>query len=96
MQGEPLQNTWKEKDPEWRNRFFYEHRFDHPGLPKSEAVTGSDFKYIHYYELPDSSREFYDLRNDPGEISNLINSTDYHSQIKQHELMLDSLRVTAE
>lgn len=94
MQGEPLQNTWKEDDPEWRNRFFYEHRFDHPGLPKSEAVIGPDYKYIHYYELPDSSREFYDLRNDTGEIRNLINSSDYHSQIKEHELMLDSLRQT--
>ena len=94
MQGEPLQDTWKEDDPEWRDRFFYEHRFDHPGLPKSEAVIGPDFKYIHYYELPDSSREFYDLRNDPGEIRNLINSSDYHSQIKEYELMLDSLRQT--
>ena len=94
MQGEPLQNTWKKDDPEWRNRFFYEHRFDHPGLPKSEAVIGPDYKYIHYYELPDSSREFYDLRNDTGEIRNLINSSDYHSQIKEYELMLDSLRQT--
>jgi arylsulfatase A-like enzyme len=94
MQGEPLQNTWKEEDLEWRDIFFYEHRFDHPGLPKSEAVIGLDYKYINYYELPDSSREYYDLRNDPGEIRNLINSDVHFSQIEQYKRMLDSLRAS--
>jgi arylsulfatase A-like enzyme len=92
MQGEPLQNTWKEEDPEWRDRFFYEHRFQHPGLPKSEAVISPNYKYINYYELPDSSREFYDLRNDPGEVTNLINSSDYSEIITDHLNYLDSLR----
>ena len=94
MQGEPLQNTWEEKDPEWRDRFFYEHRFDHPGLPKSEAVIDPGYKYINYYELPDSSREFYDLSSDPGEIRNLINSDVHSVQIEQYKRMLDSLRLT--
>ena len=92
MQGEPLQKTWREKDPEWRDRFFYEHRFQHPGLPKSEAVISLNYKYINYYELPDSSQEFYDLRNDPGEVINLINSSDYSKIITGHLNYLDSMR----
>jgi arylsulfatase A-like enzyme len=94
MQGEALQKTWQEGKPEWRDKFFYEHRFVHPGLPKSEALISLDYKYINYYELPDSSREFYDLRNDPEEIKNLINSSEYNDRIKKYESILDSIRLT--
>lgn len=94
MQGEPLQKTWQKDKPEWRDKFFYEHRFEHPGLPKSEALISLDYKYINYYELPDSNQEFYDLRSDPKEIRNLIYSSDPGSQIEQYERMLDSIRLT--
>jgi arylsulfatase A-like enzyme len=94
MQGEALQKTWQEGKPVWRDKFFYEHRFEHPGLPKSEALISLDYKYINYYELPDSSKEFYDLRNDPEEIRNLIYSSEHNDQIKKYERMLDSLRVS--
>lgn len=94
MQGEALQKTWHTKNPEWRDKFFYEHRFEHPGLPKSEALISLDYKYIHYYELFDSSKEFYDLRNDPKEIRNLINSSETNDQIKEYEHIIDSLRLT--
>ncbi len=93
MQGEPLQKTWIRPDGKWRKEFLYEHRFVHPGLPKSEALIGLDYKYINYYEFADSSREFYDLRNDRGEVNNLINSGEYQDLIQKHVNMLDSLRV---
>jgi len=95
MQGSALQKTWQEEDPEWRDIFFYEHRFQHPGLPKSEAVISLKYKYIHYYELPDSSQEFYDLRNDQKEIHNLINSPSYRDVVGDHKKYLDSLRSIA-
>lgn len=92
MQGEPLQKTWQGKDKEWRNMFFYEHRFQHPGIPKSEAIISLDYKYIHYYELPDSSEEFYDLKIDRKETSNLINSPEYKGLVNEYTHYLDSLR----
>lgn len=92
MQGEALQQTWRGNNENWRRMFFYEHRFKHPGLPKSEAIVSLDYKYINYYELPDSSLEFYDLKKDPEEINNLINSPDYRSIIESSRKMLDSLR----
>lgn len=92
MQGEPLQKTWMKPDGHWRKMFFYEHRFHHPGLPKSEALVSIDYKYINYYELADSSREFYDLRQDRREIDNLINSVEYHDIIEDYADLLDSLR----
>jgi len=92
MQGKPLQNTWRKDDGSRRKMFFYEHRFEHPGLPKSEALVSLDYKYIHYYEFQDSCREFYDLRTDRGEINNLINSEEYQSLIDNYSDLLDSLR----
>lgn len=94
MQGESLQQIWKNPEGSWRNMFFYEHRFQHPGLQKSEALVSLDNKYIHYYELPDSNLEFFDLREDPEEIRNLINSPDYGDLIGIHKKTLDSLRAT--
>jgi len=94
MQGEPLQKTWQKTNRRWRKMFFYEHRFEHPGIPKSEAVISSDYKYIRYYELPDSNEEFYDLRRDPKEINNLIYSPEYKNIISNQKILLDSLRLT--
>ena len=93
MQGEPLQKTWISPDGKWRKEFYYEHRFVHPGLPKSEALISLDYKYINYYEFADSSREFYDLRKDRGEVDNLINSAEYQDLIMKHINTLDSLRI---
>ena len=93
MQGEPLQKTWQQNSPEWRNIFYYEHRFQHPDLPKSEAVISLDYKYINYYELPDSNREFFDLKSDPEELLNLISSPEYRDEITQFKRLMDSLRM---
>ncbi len=94
MQGEALQKTWLEEKPLWRDKFFYEHRFEHPGTSKIGSLISLVYKFINYYELPDSSKEFYDLRNDPEEVRNLINSSEYYDQIKQYELIMDSIRLT--
>ena len=93
MQGEPLQKLWQNPKPDWRKMFFYEHRFVHPGLPKSEAIISSDYKYIDYYELPDSSIEFYDLRKDPKELTNLFRVQGYENLIDNYRKLLDSLKL---
>ncbi len=93
MQGEPLQKTWEQDSREWRKMFFYEHRFQHAGLPKSEALISLDYKYINYYELPDSSQEFYNLVRDPKEIDNLIDSSEYRDIIANQKIILDSLKM---
>jgi len=94
MQGFPLQDLWRNPDKNRRNFFYYEHRFNHPGIPKSEAVISLSSKLINYYELPDSSFEFYDLVKDPYEMNNLINSLDYKDEITRFLRLLDSLRTT--
>lgn len=92
MQGRPLQTLWRKPGNNRRDFFYYEHRFKHPGLPKSEAVISLTRKIINYYELPDSSLEFYDLTKDPGEMNNLIHSTAYKVEVIKFMQMLDSLK----
>ena len=56
----------------WRNNFFYEHLFQHPGIPKSEAVRSESWKYIRWVEH--DVEQLFDLRADPNEREDLVNS----------------------
>jgi len=61
--------------PEWRNDFFYEHPIisQRTYIPSSEALVRKDYKYMYW---PDYKYEqLFDLRNDPGELEDVINST---------------------
>lgn len=77
MQGESLMPLVNGTDKEWRTDFFYEHMFDHPEIPKSEAVRNEKFKYIKYIEQHPVYEELYDLENDPYEEYNLAEKPKY-------------------
>jgi predicted component of type VI protein secretion system len=42
-----------------------------------------------WFKVPKSAEEFYDLKNDPFELNNLINQTDYLKQIINMREQLD-------
>jgi len=42
-----------------------------------------------WFQVPKNSEEFYDLKNDPFELNNLINQTDYLNQIVELREQLD-------
>jgi hypothetical protein len=42
-----------------------------------------------WFQVPKNSEEFYDLKNDPFELNNLINQTDYLNQIVDMRGQLD-------
>ncbi len=71
MQGSSLLPLTRGESPVWRQEFFYEHLFAHPGLAKSEAVRTGRWKYMRYVETQPIHEELYDLSRDPGETSNL-------------------------
>ncbi len=57
--------------PHWRTEFFYEHLFQHPHIPRSEAVRTQRWKYIRYIDIEPPYEELYDLPTDPHEEHNL-------------------------
>jgi arylsulfatase A-like enzyme len=54
--------------------YYWEHAF--PQTPTVFALRDQDFKYIYYHGVWEKD-ELYDLRNDPHEKTNLIDSPDH-------------------
>jgi arylsulfatase A-like enzyme len=77
------------KDIPWRNRIFYEYywEFAYPQTPTMHGVRTDRYKYIRYHGIWDTN-EFYDLKNDPNEMHNLIAAPELQDTIKRlnHDL----------
>lgn len=77
------------KNIPWRNRIFYEYYWEHefPQTPTMHGVRTDQYKYIRYYGVWDTN-EFYDLKSDPNELHNLIESPELQDTIKilNHDL----------
>ena len=69
MQGRSLAPLLKGEKPKWRTDFFYEHLFEHPTIPRSEALRTERWKYTRYIDY--DCEELYDLKRDPQETVNL-------------------------
>ena len=93
MQGKSLQAIIANPKANWRDNFFYEHRLPNPKIPKSESVIGLDYKYVDYYELPDSNEYFFNLKEDVYELNNLMNSKEYVQEISIYKHLLDSFKI---
>lgn len=89
VQGKSLLPLLKNQKTEWRKRFFYEHLFDHPGIPKSEGVRTTHYTYLRYIEQSPVYEELFDLKTDPHEIRNLAGSEDYREILRQMRKMCD-------
>ena len=66
-----------EVDPEWRSELVYEYywEFNYPQTPTVLALRTDRYKYIQYLGVWDTE-ELFDLRVDPTESHNLIESAD--------------------
>jgi arylsulfatase A-like enzyme len=68
MQGRPVLDRSLPR----REEFFYEHYFRSGGwIPATEGVRARDWKYTKYIDEPGDAEELFDLRKDPGELTNL-------------------------
>ena len=72
------------KQVDWRDRIFYEYywEFDYPQTPTMHGVRTDQYKLIRYHGIWDAN-EFFDLKNDPYEIHNLIADPEHQATIKQ-------------
>ncbi len=71
MQGRSLLPLLHGRASAWREDWFYEHHFKHPGIPRSEGVRTARWSYIRWIDSAPLLEELYDLRQDPLEEHNL-------------------------
>ena len=74
IQGRSLVPLVEGKPVPWRNEFFYEHYFEHPGIAKSEGIRNARWKLVRYIDRDPLVEEVYDLENDSDEEKNLMAS----------------------
>ena len=91
MQGKSLRETWKTKSPEWRNAIYYHFYEKGWGVPMHYGIRTERYKLIHFYDEIDSW-ELYDLKEDPSEMNNLIDNTDFSEIITNLKKQLAELQ----
>lgn len=95
MQGRSMMPLARGESPIWRNEYFYEHLFDHPGLAKSEAVRTERWKYIRYVETQPVYEQLFDLKRDPNETQNLAGEPAYKDVLKDLRSRYQNVRTAA-
>lgn len=72
VQGKSLVPLLRGESPAgWRTEFFYEHRFVHPRIPRSEGVRDTRHTYIRWIDRSPMVEELYDRAADPEQMRNL-------------------------
>lgn len=72
MQGQSLVPLLHGKaQPEWRSEFFYEHRFVHKAIPRSEGLRTGRFTYLRWIDRDPVVEELYDHQADCDQVHDL-------------------------
>jgi len=96
MDGKSFVPIAEGKNVPWRDKLLYEYYWErnYPQTPTIHALRTDDYKYIHYYGIWDID-ELYDLKNDPGEMKNLIFDPAHQAMAKKmNREMFDLLQET--
>ncbi|NQT11978.1 MAG: sulfatase [Planctomycetes bacterium] len=95
MQGVSLVPLLKGTTPEhWRKSIYY-HYYEFPSVhmvPRHCGIRTERYKLMHFYQFDEW--EFYDLANDPDEITNLYNRPEYASKIERLKTDLVKLQTS--
>ncbi len=95
LQGLSLLPLLKGENPEnWRNSIYY-HYYEYPSVhmvPRHYGIRTHRYKLIHFYQFDEW--EFYDLRQDPDELTNVYGQPQYAEVIRRQKGQLEQLRAT--
>ncbi|MEZ6033258.1 MAG: sulfatase [Planctomycetaceae bacterium] len=97
IQGRSFKAVCHDKDPAWRDAWFYEYNYEKqfPYTPNIRGIRTDDWKFMHYPHgdgSPDRHlAEMYDLKNDPAELNNLAEDPNYAGQRNELENRLAAL-----
>ncbi len=93
MQGESLVPLLKgERPTQWRESIYY-HYYEYPSVhmvPRHYGVRTAKHKLMRFYQFDEW--EFYDLENDPDELTNQYGNPDYADKIAALKQELERLR----
>lgn len=93
MQGRSLVPLLDGEPPsDWRDDFFYEHRFAHKTIPQTEGVRNQRWKYTRYISVDPVYEELFDLQSDPHEENNLASEKDYATILDEMRSRCEQLR----
>ena len=94
MQGHSLVPLLKgESPPDWRKSIYY-HYYEYPSVhmvPRHYGARTEQYKLMKFYQFGDEW-EFYDLKNDPDELTNQYKNPAYANKIAEVRKEMDRLR----
>jgi len=90
-EGRSLVPLFGQSPDTWRSDFLYEHRMNHPAIPKSEGVRGERWVYARYYEQEPHYEQLFDLRSDPLQLTNLAADPAFEQQLSAQRTRCDEL-----
>ncbi len=84
MDGRSIIPILQGKRIAWRDAVFYEYYWEanFPHTPTTFGVRTDRYKFIHYHGVWDTD-ELYDIQNDPTEMHNLIDKTEYRDIVEK-------------
>ncbi len=92
-QGQSLIPIIESTDSEsWRDWFFCEHRMDNASIPKFVGIRSERYVYANYYEQNPPYEFFHDLKEDPDQLDNFMNQSQYAEMISEFRTKTESIK----
>ncbi len=76
----------------WRDDFFCEHLMEHEKIPKWEGIHGERYVYARYFEQQPVYEFLHDLQEDPHQLNNFSQNTNYREVLLQLRNRCDTLK----
>ena len=83
MQGHDLMPLLRGERVDWREDFLFEHRFDHPRIPRSDGVVAGRYKYLRYPDQTPLYEQLFDLETDHHETRNVASDPEYADVLRR-------------